>query len=90
MLADAFEPPDEIPELRPKPFCGVHMDFPDAVIIVIPCPFLGTVANSGMVHVPTPDLVVGMAFIGVTAALQGAVCRQCPADFLLVDRPEDL
>ena len=88
MLTDTFEPSDEVPELCPKPFCGVHMDFPDAISIVVPCPFFGTMTDRGVVHAFIADLVVGMAFIGVTTALRGTVCRQGPADFLLVDRPE--
>ena len=90
MLADTLEPPDEIPELRPKPFCGVHVHFPDAIPIVVPCPLFGAVTDCGVLHALIADLVVGMAFIGVTNALRGTVCRQGLTYFLLVDRTQHL
>src|SRR5215211_1214843 len=67
MFADAAKRPEEIPQTRPHAFGRIGMNFKDVILIVIACPFLGTMGNGGVLAL---DALVRLVLVGEDMAVR--------------------
>lgn len=90
VLADPFEPPQEVAELGPKPLCGVDVHLVNSVPVVVPGPFVGAVADGRMVHHFRAHPVVGAALVTIAGSLLAPVQAERFLDLRLRGVVEEL
>jgi hypothetical protein len=75
LLMHAAKHPQVGPKRRPHSLAGVAVDFAAAIPISIPCPFMVTMANRGMVRM-TPPIALPLVGIELRAAGGHVLCDQ--------------
>ena len=61
-LVNAFEGTQENAHVGPKPFRRVDVNFTDAIVIIVSCPFVGAVTND---RTRTQHMIVALVFVRV-------------------------